>query len=106
MSILDTVVVLLDHHSRLAGGDTENSLESEERLLDVPIRMLSDINQQVRGGREGGGEGGRGEGKKEGGREGGREGREEEVLFSHFSGEEVESELCGGTAGRGEGEQR
>ena len=47
MSILDTVPVLLDHHSRLCHSDSENSLEAEERLFDVPIRMVSDINQQV-----------------------------------------------------------
>ena len=47
MSILDTVPALLDHHSRLCHSDSENSLETEERLFDVPIRMVSDINQQV-----------------------------------------------------------
>ena len=47
MSILDTVSVLLDHHSRLCRVDSENGLENEERLFDVPIRMVSDINQKV-----------------------------------------------------------
>ena len=49
MSILDTVSTLLDHHPRLCQEETEeNSLENEERLCDVPVRMVSDINQQVR----------------------------------------------------------
>ena len=47
MLILDTVSILLEHHSRLCRADSENGLENEERLFDVPIRMVSDINQQV-----------------------------------------------------------
>jgi hypothetical protein len=49
MLILDTVAVLLEHHSRLClTSDLENGMENKERLFDVPIRMVSDINQQVR----------------------------------------------------------
>ena len=49
MLILDTVAVLLEHHSRLRlTSDSENGMENKERLFDVPIRMVSDINQQVR----------------------------------------------------------
>ena len=49
MSILDTVSTLLVHHPQLCQGETEeSSLENEERLFDVPVRMVSDINQQVR----------------------------------------------------------
>ena len=48
MLILDTVAVLLEHHSRLClTSDLENGMENKERLFDVPIRMVSDINQQV-----------------------------------------------------------
>ena len=48
MLILDTVALLLEHHSRLClSGDSENGMENKERLFDVPIRMVSDINQQV-----------------------------------------------------------
>ena len=49
MLILDTVSVLLEHHSRLClvSDSEENGMEDKERLFDVPIRMVSDINQQV-----------------------------------------------------------
>ena len=48
MLILDTVAVLLEHHARLClATDAENEMEYKERLFDVPIRMVSDINQQV-----------------------------------------------------------
>ena len=48
MLVLDTVAILLDQHSRLClATDLENGLENKERLFDVPIRMVSDINQQV-----------------------------------------------------------
>ena len=69
MAVLDTVAVLLDHHTRLGhSSESENGIENRERLFDVPVRMLTDINQEVGEERE------RGEGGG-GGREGGREGR-------------------------------
>ena len=37
---------LLDSNEVL-GGQEEYTTENEERLFDVPIRMLADINQQV-----------------------------------------------------------
>ena len=37
---------LLESNAML-GGEEEYTNENEERLFDVPIRMLADINQQV-----------------------------------------------------------
>ena len=47
MLILEMVAVLLEHHSRLCASDHESDIENKERLFDVPIRMVSDITQQV-----------------------------------------------------------
>lgn len=52
MGVLGTVGLLLDRNAELGGEGEEFAGENEERLIDVPIRMLSDINQQVSGCRD------------------------------------------------------
>jgi len=52
MGVLGTVGLLLDRNAELGGEGEEFAGENEERLIDVPIRMLSDINQQVSGRRD------------------------------------------------------
>ena len=47
VGVLGVVGFLLDSNAVL-GGEEEYTTENEERLFDVPIRMLADINQQVR----------------------------------------------------------
>ena len=60
IGILASIGSLLDRNAELSqqlGGASDEGgvvsedglcLDNEERLLDVPIRMLTDINQQVR----------------------------------------------------------
>lgn len=55
MGVLGAIGLLLERNEALASEGDGFAVENEERLIDVPIRMLSDINQQVRvvgGGRE------------------------------------------------------
>ena len=48
MGVLSVVSLLLDRNRELGITGRDLLAENEERLYDVPIRMLSDINQQVR----------------------------------------------------------
>ena len=47
MGVLGAIGLLLERNEALAGEGDGFAVENEERLIDVPIRMLSDINQQV-----------------------------------------------------------
>ena len=76
MGVLGAVGLLLERNEALASEGDGFAVENEERLIDVPVRMLSDINQQVCVGRGGGsgdvcGGGGGGEGEGGGGGGGG-----------------------------------
>ena len=60
MGVLGAIGLLLERNEALASEGDGFAVENEERLIDVPIRMLSDINQQVCVVGEGEGEGGGG----------------------------------------------
>ena len=47
MGVLGAIGLLLERNEALASEGDGFAVENEERLIDVPIRMLSDINQQV-----------------------------------------------------------
>ena len=57
MGVLGAIGLLLERNEALASEGDGFAVENEERLIDVPIRMLSDINQQVCVGGGGGGGG-------------------------------------------------
>ena len=45
--MLNNLAALLDRNSEFSGEGEDMVTENEERLFDVPIMMLTDINQQV-----------------------------------------------------------
>lgn len=70
---MNTVISLLERNTEFREeGDTPFGQENEDRLYEIPVKMLNDFNQQVE--RERGGER-EGERKREREREGGRRGR-------------------------------
>ena len=83
---MNTVISLLERNTEFREeGDTPFGQENEDRLYEIPVKMLNDFNQQVeREERERGG--GEEEGEGEGGREKERErkGEREKVYLFHF----------------------
>ena len=47
IGVLNNVASLLDRNSEFSENRQDTVTENEERLFDVPIMMLTDINQQV-----------------------------------------------------------
>ena len=47
IGVLNNLAGLLDRNSEFSEDGDESMTENEERLFDVPIMMLTDINQQV-----------------------------------------------------------
>ena len=47
IGVLNNVASLLDRNSEFSEDQQDTVTENEERLFDVPIMMLTDINQQV-----------------------------------------------------------
>ena len=47
--MLNNLAALLDRNSEFSEEGEDTVTENEERLFDVPIMMLTDINQQVSG---------------------------------------------------------
>ena len=47
IGVLNNLAGLLDRNSEFSEDGEETVTENEERLFDVPIMMLTDINQQV-----------------------------------------------------------
>ena len=88
---MNTVISLLERNTEFREeGDTPFGQENEDRLYEIPVKMLNDFNQQVeREERERGGGRGRGRGRGREGEGEGEEGRERESLsISLFLGEE------------------
>ena len=47
IGVLNNLASLLDRNSEFSVDGQDTITENEERLFDVPIMMLTDINQQV-----------------------------------------------------------
>ena len=47
IGVLNNLAFLLDRNSEFSVDGQDTITENEERLFDVPIMMLTDINQQV-----------------------------------------------------------
>lgn len=47
IGVLNNLATLLDRNSEFSEEGEDMITENEERLFDVPIMMLTDINQQV-----------------------------------------------------------
>ena len=50
--VLSTVAVLLDKNAEVTVDGDEYRQENEERLFEIPLRMMTDFNQQVSGSME------------------------------------------------------